>query len=991
MDMNVLNKKLVQSLNRLQESVAFESYDVIITFCEVNNTNGTSIFIRRMFPDNSRIITVRSNNLYDGKQQDFGYKNFCLDKDSNNYLELQIENFFQGIFPRRAILIPYKPEDFEIAVALRRQFDIPTCLYIMDDQNIYVKGIKDELIQCVVDFSDLCLGISPEMCDVYEKKFHKKFWCVPPLINSHICPQSYCPPPKERKGVLIGNIWSQGWLNKLRVLCSKAHIQIDWYGGRKYWLEFDEDELANDGINFKGFADEDDLIKELRQASFALIPTGTTDELDDRPELAKLSLPSRSSFLMGAASLPIIVVGSTESSVAKVVLKNNVGQVCDYDVEDFRSTLDELHNPDRQIVMRKNAFRLGQKLSVDGFSDWLWKSLAFKRPINGRFTEILETQTPEKFQRIIITGVEVNPDNEIGTLLKSFLSKNSDVISIYPQQPHGESHDSGRESYRLPYKDLSRREIYQDIINKFDKYEIDKAFCVPHNEESLLIAMAFKDIFAAKLGVYIMDNQNIVKNNISDELMKEVLSKSDVCFATHPELRAVYENKYNLKIWLLPSIIPDQFISEEASEISNVNLNQSKGALIGHIWRKSWFDNLCKTLAGSGQTLDWYGNNHYSWLNLTNEELINQGINPCGSISEKRLVNLLKSYPYVVFPYGTLDENDDNQHLTALGLPEKVIFNMAAANTPIILLGSQNSSVANFIKRFDIGVICDHDPQAFIEAVQKVIDPQQQRKMRSNAAKVAKYFSDTDIDDWVWKAVENGVVPDKRFELIQSQNELSKLNSGNPVIAESVPGNISSKYRNLYGVMTQLKNHRYYPDFILELNTSSRAWFDTVEMVFNDAKFWLLNSQDSQIKPSNYPEDKTYDYMAICQQFSELEPLFPDDNVLARKTATLNALVEFRNEFYSSNENGLLRFNFQSHYLYLQEVLNTLENFVVIIVNLPNSQNNKNNSMYSSLFTTLEDKGFVYYDNYTVPSPSKNGNIYEKEIVFTIPDSTDFF
>ena len=267
---------------------------------------------------------------------------------------------------------------------------------------------------------------------------------------------------------------------------------------------------------------------------------------------------------MGAASLPIIVVGSTESSIAKVVLKNNVGQVCDYDVEDFRNTFDELHNPDRQIVMRKNAFRLGQKLSVDGFSDWLWKSLAFKRPINGRFTEILETQTPKKFQRIIIAGVEVNSDNEMGTLLKSSLSKDGDVISIYPQQPHGESHDSGRESYRLPYKDLSRREVYQDIINKFDKYEIDKVFCVPHNQESPLIAMAFKDIFAAKLGVYIMDNQNIVKNNISDELMEEILSKSDICFASHPELRAIYEDKYNLKIWLLPSIVPDQLISEEA-------------------------------------------------------------------------------------------------------------------------------------------------------------------------------------------------------------------------------------------------------------------------------------------------------------------------------------------------------------------------------------------------------------------------------------------
>jgi hypothetical protein len=57
-------------------------------------------------------------------------------------------------------------------------------------------------------------------------------------------------PRRQARGILIGNIWSQDWLEKLRKVCRESKIQINWFANpNRRWLEFKE-ELEKDGIFF---------------------------------------------------------------------------------------------------------------------------------------------------------------------------------------------------------------------------------------------------------------------------------------------------------------------------------------------------------------------------------------------------------------------------------------------------------------------------------------------------------------------------------------------------------------------------------------------------------------------------------------------------------------------------------------------------------------------------------------------------------------------
>jgi len=133
------------------------------------------------------------------------------------------------------LVIPYFPADFLLGLALKRLFNCPLCVFIMDDQNIFCPAVEDQLVQQLLDSADLCFGISRPLCDAYEKKFHKEFWFFPPVIESKLIQRElpdalFAQGVSEPRGILIGNIWCQRWLDQLRLLCRQSSLKVHWYG-----------------------------------------------------------------------------------------------------------------------------------------------------------------------------------------------------------------------------------------------------------------------------------------------------------------------------------------------------------------------------------------------------------------------------------------------------------------------------------------------------------------------------------------------------------------------------------------------------------------------------------------------------------------------------------------------------------------------------------------------------------------------------------------
>ena len=434
------------------------------------------------------------------------------------------------------------------------------------------------------------------------------------------------------------------------------------------------------------------------------MPTASSDQSTDRPELAYLSLPSRIPYLLGTSQVPIIVMGRNDSAAAKFVEQLGVGVTCDYDVDSFCQAVEYVCSPAVQQKIRHNAAIAGQSLSAEGISDWIWQSLEQKKACNLRF---------EQFGKIlydadvVITLDEVNQRHGTGALVKRIFAGSRNILSIRSNNHYGGEHYFGEVNHCISQKKLSRPKVFENILNALNGSTIKRVFCIPYHADELLSAIAIKELFGVPLGTYIMDDQNICVNNISDDLMREFLEKCSVRFATHAELRNAYEEKYGLKFGILPAIVPDHLI-QQVPQTPKESFYQSKtGALLGSIWSLNWFNLLRDTITNAGVNLDWYGNNQYAWLKDSHEQLKKQGINPYGILTEDQLAKALSEYPYVIVPTGTLDERDDRPELSRLSLPGRIIFLLATSNTPVILLGNDETSPANFIKHFEIGVVCD--------------------------------------------------------------------------------------------------------------------------------------------------------------------------------------------------------------------------------------------------------------------------------------------
>lgn len=998
-----LQNQLSFALSRLHERLESPSCKVIVTGNEINHNHGVGILLHRLFPDPGNIFSIRSTDLYGGHHY-FGHQNFCLNQKHSTYHEVlnAVQVNLAQIRPSAVLLIPYFPADFLLGLALKRLYNSLLCVFIMDDQNIFSHHVDDMLVQQLLDSADLCFGISRPLCDAYQNKFYKKFWFFPPVIESKLIqselPQSFLDRQVfEHSGVLIGNIWCQRWLDQLRPLCRQSNVKIDWYGNpNRNWIDFNEAELETDGISFHGFIDEDELIQVLKKATFAVILTGSSDHPDDRPELMNLSLPSRSCFMTATANIPLLVLGHRQSAIARFVESAGLGIVCSYQYEAFVEAIKTICSPENQRQFRANSLLVARQLGSDGLGQWLWDSLAEKRPLDLRFEKLWPTED-DQYQSVLVTTGEINNRHGTGVLLKRVFPHEQNIISIRTNDFYSGDQQWDGQSYLLADQASDRRSIFGHVASMFKNHScINRLFCVPYDSETLLVSIAIKEYYDIPMAVWIMDDQNIVAQNVPDTLMREFLSKADVRFATHPELRDAYENKYGLKFWLLPAVVPDLLIVTTSREQVNNATEPYRGALVGSIWSLQWFNNICHSLNNTGIELDWYGNSEYYWLTDSETVLHQKGLFPKGICPEDILSENLKKYPFVVVPTGTLDERDDQAHLSKLSLPGRILFILATSNTPIILLGDPSTSAANFVNRFKIGVVCDYTPGDLKNAVEYVLDPSNQQNLRQNAINVAQRFSDRGIDDWIWQSLEMRQAANERFESLFHRSPIDLVQ----FIEPPVPTNIYKDYVPVYQVLRRLKQHGYEPDFVVDVGASHGIWSYTASQLFPESMFILIDPLISRYEQAarnyylnNIPKAKFLE-LAVSNETGQLgfqissdlygssllEPAdFREYETVSVPVKTLDQVVQEENII----GRGLLKLDVQcAEHLVLEGSKQFLDQVDLVIAELSLIRYDENALIFIQMLNLLDQLGFRFYDETGERRSPIDGTLMHKEVAF---------
>lgn len=349
----------------------------VVTAAEISHKHGTGILLQRALAGQPDFVHIRSVNLYG--EPSAGKLRIYIPhgSDANQVLP----SLLKGSTVSTTICIPWHSQDIRNALALQELTGAKMCLWIMD-HNLGTgdSQITNEEFAKVVEASSLCLAISEPMARLYTELFGRPFHFVPPVVDATFAQLTPLPVPVsgECRGVMIGNIWSEKWLDLLLDVLTKAQLPLTIYGTATP-PHIDASRLSSIGER-KGFVPEAELVADLRKRPYAIVPCGPLDERDDLAHVGFLSLPSRIPYMAAVANLPLIVLGSPSSAAASFVVDNNIGVVVNYEAEALREAVADISRPERQTQFRESAARMARKMCTVDMGSWLLASLDLGKP-----------------------------------------------------------------------------------------------------------------------------------------------------------------------------------------------------------------------------------------------------------------------------------------------------------------------------------------------------------------------------------------------------------------------------------------------------------------------------------------------------------------------------------------------------------------------------------------------------------------------------------
>ncbi|HEV2200562.1 MAG TPA: hypothetical protein VGR73_12135 [Bryobacteraceae bacterium] len=370
---------------------------------------------------------------------------------------------------------------------------------------------------------------------------------------------------------------------------------------------------------------------------------------------------------------------------------------------------------------------------------------------------------------VLVTVNEINDRHGTGPLVERVLAGAHRVLSIRARSDYG-FQEFGEWSTILSHKGKAARQVREDVRQLLAGRRVERVLCVPYQADELLTAIAIHDLCQAPVCIWIMDDQNIATRSIPDELMREALHKSSLRLATHPELARAYERKFGLPFHILPAVVPDRLVA--GGQLATA-VDPPRPVLIGSIWEQVWFDRLCDAMEGSGFNVDWFGNYRSLWVRFSEQALARAGIRRRGVIPEEQLADELRRSSFVIVPVSPLDGADSNPGIARLSLPGRILFTAASSSTPALVVGSEMSCAARFVKHFGVGEVIPYDRESFCSAAARLIQPGTQAALRGAAARLGPALSDRGVSRWLFKSTVRGAPVDRRFEDLFADYPLS--------------------------------------------------------------------------------------------------------------------------------------------------------------------------------------------------------------------------
>ncbi len=103
-----------------------------------------------------------------------------------------------------------------------------------------------------------------------------------------------------------------------------------------------------------------------------------------------------------------------------------------------------------------------------------------------------------------------------------------------------------------------------------------------------------------------------------------------------------------------------------------------------------------------------------------------------------------------------------------MSLPSRIPFIVAAANTPILVVGQKDSAAAKFVQEYNLGSVCDYTAASFLAEILQLRTYNYQLKLRQASHQLASSLKADHFDDWLWRSLEQRQPIDDRFAIFQN-------------------------------------------------------------------------------------------------------------------------------------------------------------------------------------------------------------------------------
>jgi hypothetical protein len=362
---------------------------------------------------------------------------------------------------------------------------------------------------------------------------------------------------------------------------------------------------------------------------------------------------------------------------------------------------------------------------------------------------------------LVITHAELSSRHGTGALLLKIL-RNEPSLAVFYSKDFFKAHDIEVPAFLIQSSGNQLSSGRRLVQTRVSGKKIQRILCVPFYEDEVQTALAAQEWTGAPLALYIMDDQNVHVHEIPDKPLARLIGRANICVAISPALCAAYTEKFQRQFWLAPpSADPDLFVPP-GYEFGVKS--PPRGILVGNLWSSHTLAQFRETIRQSGFQIDWCGNAGKPFIQLNLEELRKEGIFLHSHLPERELIELARAADFAVIPAGTLDDSDTHNWLARASLPSRIVYLMATANIPMVVMGHPETAAAQFVTRLHLGAVCNYDPVSFREAISQVTDPATAVKLREQAKTLSPTFSSRELATWLWRSMDQRHAIDNRFE-----------------------------------------------------------------------------------------------------------------------------------------------------------------------------------------------------------------------------------